>query len=139
MKRFLVLIASTVTLLASPALVSSAQACTKVASPSGSDSAAGTTGAPYRTAARLAESLAPGQTGCLRAGTYASDDEVVVDRSNVTLTSYPGGASPPRDPPLGLTSGSGSTVSNLDLDGTNSRDLRARRSTRRTSRSATTT
>jgi parallel beta-helix repeat protein len=45
--------------------------CNKVASPTGSDTASGTLSAPYRTAQALANSLQPGQVGCLRAGTYA--------------------------------------------------------------------
>lgn len=123
MKRFLILIASALTLLGSATLASSAQACTKVASPGGADSAAGTAGAPYRTAARLAGSLSAGQTGCLRAGTYTSDDEVVIDRPGVTLTSYPGERARLVTRLWVSSSGAGSTVSNLDLDGTNSRDL----------------
>ena len=47
-----------------------AVSCTKVASTTGSDSAAGTAASPYRTVDRLADSLQPGQTGCLRAGTF---------------------------------------------------------------------
>ena len=50
--------------------------CDKVAAPSGSDSAAGTAASPYRTAQKLADSLAPGQTGCLRAGLYEQDVKV---------------------------------------------------------------
>ena len=40
-----------------------ATSCDKVAAPSGSDSAAGSAAAPYRTAGKLAGSLQPGQTG----------------------------------------------------------------------------
>ena len=47
-----------------------AGACERVASPSGSDGAAGTQQAPFRTVQRLADSLRDGETGCLRAGTY---------------------------------------------------------------------
>ena len=45
--------------------------CTKYAAPGGLDSAAGTAGAPLRSAQALADSLSPGQVGCLRGGTYA--------------------------------------------------------------------
>lgn len=38
----------------------------------------------------MADHLAPGQTGCFRAGLYAFDDETRVTRSDITLTSYPG-------------------------------------------------
>ena len=44
--------------------------CDKVASPAGSDSNAGSAGAPLRSAQALTNALAPGQVGCLRAGTY---------------------------------------------------------------------
>ncbi|MEA2397783.1 MAG: hypothetical protein QOK25_1339 [Thermoleophilaceae bacterium] len=68
--------------------------CTKVAGPGGSDSAAGTEASPFASAQRLANSLQPGDTGCLREGTYhenvtvghAGSDE----SSRVVLRSYPG-------------------------------------------------
>ncbi len=50
-----------------------AAACDRVADPFGSDAAAGTATAPFRTAQRLAMSLDPGETGCLRSGTYADE------------------------------------------------------------------
>src|SRR3954454_13048718 len=50
--------------------------CDKVASPSGSDSAAGTLASPYRTAQKVVESLSAGQTGCLRGGRYREDVEI---------------------------------------------------------------
>ncbi len=53
------------------AAAESAITCSKIASPTGSDSASGTASAPYRTAQTLASSLQPGQVGCLRAGTYS--------------------------------------------------------------------
>jgi parallel beta-helix repeat protein len=53
---------------ASPAAASGS--CTSFAAPTGSDAAAGTEAAPYRSAQKLAESLRPGDTGCLRAGVY---------------------------------------------------------------------
>jgi parallel beta helix pectate lyase-like protein len=53
---------------------SEAAVCDRVAATGGSDRHAGTQRHPFRTAQRLANSLRPGQTGCLRAGTY--DDEV---------------------------------------------------------------
>jgi len=51
--------------------------CDKWASPTGSDSNSGTQSAPYLTAQTLANSLAPGQTGCLEAGTYTEADKEV--------------------------------------------------------------
>jgi parallel beta-helix repeat protein len=44
--------------------------CTKYVSTSGSDSAGGTSTAPYRTIGKLVSSLSAGQTGCLKGGTY---------------------------------------------------------------------
>src|SRR4051794_37541802 len=67
--------------------------CSKVASPSGSDSAAGTEAAPFHTANKLVRSLSAGDVGCLRAGTYAEDVTVTsggAANAPVTLTSYPG-------------------------------------------------
>lgn len=67
--------------------------CDAVAAPYGADAAAGTAAAPFATAQRLADSLGPGETGCLRAGTY--DGGVTIShggrsrRRRVTLTSYP--------------------------------------------------
>ncbi len=63
--------------------------CSKVASPDGSDSSQGTVESPFRTAGRLANSLAPGDVGCLRGGTY-SEDEVTISAPDSRLTSYPG-------------------------------------------------
>ena len=45
--------------------------CDQYAAPTGSDSSVGTLAAPFATAQHLADSLSPGQTGCLRGGTYA--------------------------------------------------------------------
>ena len=56
---------------ASSAPAQAATSCDRVASPSGSDSGAGTLESPYLTASKLAGSLAPGETGCFRAGTYS--------------------------------------------------------------------
>jgi hypothetical protein len=72
---------------------SAAAACTKVASPQGSDSFPGTTAAPYATVEHLANSLSPGQTGCVRGGVYQND--VKIERGGTgsaptTITSYPG-------------------------------------------------
>ena len=69
--------------------------CNKVASKSGSDSAAGTLSSPYRTAQKLVNSLSAGQTGCLRQGVYADSSRLGISRggvagSPVTLRSYPG-------------------------------------------------
>jgi hypothetical protein len=71
------------------AAVAAKPACAKVASPNGDDSASGTAGSPYATAQRLVSSLAPGETGCLRAGTYRQEELTLATRG-ITLTSYPG-------------------------------------------------
>ena len=78
-----------------PAALSPAQAaaCTRVAAPGGSDGAAGTAASPYATFQKLAHSLAPGQTGCLRAGTYRETVEVNANGAPgapITIQSYPG-------------------------------------------------
>jgi parallel beta-helix repeat protein len=76
-----------------PAGSEAATGCDRYASPAGSDSAAGTEGAPFRTAQQLANSLAAGQTGCLRAGTYPEDLTMRRggrDGAPLTLRSYPG-------------------------------------------------
>ena len=48
------------------------QHCTRFAAPHGSDRGEGSSSLPFRTVQRLASTLAPGETGCLRAGTYAA-------------------------------------------------------------------
>ena len=74
--------------------VSAAQAetaCQRFASPSGSDAAAGTLEAPYRTVQTLMDSLAAGQVGCLRGGTYSGNVKVLrggVAGAPVRLTAY---------------------------------------------------
>ena len=82
----------------SVAFAKDAPGCTRYASPQGSDSARGTLRRPFRTAQRLADSLRPGQTGCLRGGTYVDDgDDFVVmfrrgggPRAPITIRSHPG-------------------------------------------------
>ena len=74
-----------------------AAGCDKVASPLGSDGYPGTAAAPYATVEHLADSLHPGQTGCLRSGTYQGD--VTIDKGGtgsapIVVTSYPGERAP---------------------------------------------
>ncbi len=67
--------------------------CDKVASLQGSDAAAGTAAAPLRSAQALVEALAPGQVGCLRAGSYAGGLRAGHGGragAPLTLISYPG-------------------------------------------------
>jgi hypothetical protein len=97
-----------------------ATSCDKVASSSGSDAAAGTLAAPYRTAQKLVDSLQPGQTGCLRAGLYTQN--VTISRggsagSPVTLSSYPGERATVRGRMRVQDSANNVVVESLDLDG----------------------
>ena len=67
--------------------------CDKVAAPSGSDSANGSPATPLRTTGALANGLAPGQVGCLRAGVYGGGLRVNhggVAGAPIGLRSYPG-------------------------------------------------
>jgi parallel beta-helix repeat protein len=68
--------------------------CTKYGAPNGSDAGTGTLTAPYRSVQKLASALQPGQTGCLRAGTYEAPEALIAkggsEAAPLTLTSYPG-------------------------------------------------
>jgi hypothetical protein len=101
--------------------------CTKYASLSGSDSGDGVT-TPYLTIQKLVDSLNPGDTGCVHAGTYSStaaDQESAVDFNHggaqgapITLTTAPGDARATLRFKLQISSGSDYvTVSGLILDG----------------------
>ena len=96
--------------------------CDLVASPSGSDAAAGTVSAPFRTAQKLVSSLTPGETGCLEAGTY---DENVTFRTGgtavapITLASYPGQTATIVGRVYVAEGANYTTVTGLDLDGAN--------------------
>jgi hypothetical protein len=70
--------------------------CDRVASPGGSDRRRGTRADPLRTAQALARALRPGQTGCLRAGTYRGEQFVLSlwrpgrRDAPITIRNYPG-------------------------------------------------
>jgi len=67
--------------------------CDRYAATTGSDAAAGSAAAPFRTAQKLLDSLSDGQTGCLASGTYSEDLRVNhggAQGSPVRLTSAPG-------------------------------------------------
>ncbi len=67
--------------------------CSRFAAPHGSDRARGTLNAPFGTVQRLVNSLRPGQTGCVRAGTYTAPVRIARGGrrgARVTLTAYPG-------------------------------------------------
>ncbi|MEK6326234.1 MAG: right-handed parallel beta-helix repeat-containing protein [Actinomycetota bacterium] len=74
-----------VMIAASPA--NAAVSCDKIAAVDGSDGGAGTLASPYGTPQRVIDSLAPGQTGCLRGGTYTFS-ETDVTTPNITLSPY---------------------------------------------------
>ena len=63
--------------------------CDRAASPAGSDTQPGTEAAPYRSAQKLVASLAAGQTGCLRSGSYGGPP-IYLKQPDTTLRSYPG-------------------------------------------------
>ena len=80
-------------LACAPGDASAASGCDRVAGPAGSDGAAGTEVAPFRTFKRLISVLQPGQYGCLRGGLYDEDPTIRVSgtaAAPITITSYPG-------------------------------------------------
>jgi parallel beta-helix repeat protein len=102
------------------------KACDKVASPLGSNGNSGTLAKPYLTLDKLADSLRPGQTGCLRAGVYQHDVEITKGGSHnapITITSHPG----ERATVLGrlyiTDQANNLIVQQLDLDGYNRQRL----------------
>jgi parallel beta-helix repeat protein len=94
--------------------------CDLYASPSGSDTAPGTSSAPLLSPQRLVASLSRGQVGCFMPGTYDSSGEgIKVSTAGITLTSAPGG----RATVIGrwwIAQGADDvTISHLDIDGRN--------------------
>jgi parallel beta-helix repeat protein len=120
-KALLLAIATSVTLAACGARAEN-PACDKVASPTGSDNAAGTADAPFRTAQVLVDALGAGQTGCLRAGTY--NENLTIRQGGragapVTLRSYPGERARVVGRLWIARTAGYVTISSLDLDGKN--------------------
>jgi len=72
--------------------------CDRFAAPWGSDGSRGTKKRPFRSAQRLADSLRPGKTGCLRGGVYDDTENGFVlrldrggtERRRITIRSFPG-------------------------------------------------
>jgi Disaggregatase related len=72
--------------------------CDRFAAPWGNDRSRGTKARPFRTAQRLADSVRPGKTGCLRGGAYDETDGGFVLRLDhggakgrrLTIQSFPG-------------------------------------------------
>ncbi len=122
-KRFLALICIVGALLACSSASAATVRCDLVAAPIGSDSAAGTAAAPLRTVQRLVNLLQPGQTGCLRTGSYSENVKVAhggTAGAPLTLTSYPGETAQLAGR-LWIAQGSDNvTVTGLGLDGRNS-------------------
>ena len=96
----LALCAAAITLFSVPAALSGTDAssaqCSLYASPSGSDSSGdGSLGSPFASLGKLDEALHPGQTGCLRAGSYGSTGSLIkldndgAPGSQITITSFP--------------------------------------------------
>ena len=103
-----------------------AAGCDRVASPLGSDAFPGTTGAPYATVEHLANSLDPGQTGCLRAGVYQGDVMITSGGSAsapTMVTSYPGERATVVGRFRVAEEANNVVVQSLDLDGRNSDNL----------------
>jgi parallel beta-helix repeat protein len=117
---------SAMTLAVGAAPTSATVACDRFAATSGSDSAAGTSAAPYRTAQKLMDSLAAGETGCLAPGTY--NESLRVNHGGqsgapIQLTSAPGGQATLVGR-LYVPQGSNDVVvSDLVLDGHNTSNL----------------
>lgn len=96
--------------------------CTYVVSPSGSDTAAGTDEAPFKSLARLADALGPGVVGCLHTGTYAADVSVTRGGSAgapSVLRSFPGERAKLNGRLIVAKTASFVTLARLDIDGTN--------------------
>ena len=94
-----------------------ASGCDLVAAPTGSITAAGTELEPLKQASDLITSLAPGQTGCLRGGTYSEDLKIATP--GVTLMSFPGERAKLVGRLWVAKGANNVTVQDLDLDGRN--------------------
>jgi parallel beta-helix repeat protein len=93
--------------------------CDRFAAPTGADSAPGTVGQPVRTVQRLVDSLAPGQVGCLRAGTYPNERPVRFDVPGTKLTAYPDESATVRGRIRVDSRADGTVIEGLSLDGRN--------------------
>ena len=97
--------------------------CNRFASPNGSDKSPGTESEPFATAQHLIDSLAPGERGCFRAGTYSRDHQLKVSTAGVTLAGYPGEQAVLQGR-IWVTQGAdGVTIQDLVLDGRNAKGL----------------
>ena len=105
-----------------PLASAQSESCNYVVAPNGSDQAAGTVAAPVRTVDELLDRLGPGQTGCLRSGTYVAD-QFKVSTPAVKLTSYPGERATLRGRLRFEAGADGAVAENLKLDGRNPGNL----------------
>ena len=99
-----------------------ASICDRMARPSGNDRWPGTGARPYRTVQKLADSLRPGETGCLR-GVF-EEDQIIIRRggrsgSPVRLRSEPGTRATIRGRLTIQARATDIVVSGLNLDGRN--------------------
>jgi nitrous oxidase accessory protein NosD len=92
------------------------ESCDRFAATSGSDGGSGSRSSPYRTPQKLIDSLAPGQTGCFRAGTYRFS-ELDVTKANITLAPRGSEAVTLRGSIKVKPSGHDSTIRGMKLDG----------------------
>ena len=95
--------------------------CDEFVSPTGSDiSGNGSIASPYQTPQKLLDSLAPGDTGCFRAGTYSWSENLSVRTAGITLTPYPGEDATLKGRLRIEETADGATIEHLTLDGRNS-------------------
>jgi hypothetical protein len=103
-----------------PPLAAAPATCHRYAAEEGSDSAPGTWRRPVRSIQRLHDLLRPGQSGCVRRGTYGPTGEyvVAVSRPNITIQSYPGERALLRGLIMIRPSATRSRLARLDIEGT---------------------
>ena len=101
--------------LSGPFSASAATSCSKYASPSGSDSNAGTATSPYRTVQYLVNHLLAHESGCLLAGSYVGN--VAFTNGTVTLAGVTGQDAKILGYVWVKSSANDVTIQNLSIDG----------------------
>jgi parallel beta-helix repeat protein len=109
-------------LLGTPATASGATSCNLVAATTGSDANPGTVAQPLQSAGAMASRLAPGQTGCFRAGTYVSSSGVRLATPGIVIASFPGERATLQGRLRIEATARGAVVEDLILDGRNAGD-----------------
>ena len=103
-----------------PTVAEADDACDRFAAVSGSDTANGTFNRPFATPQRLVDSLSPGETGCMREGTYRGHAVFrtggLADERKA-LQSFPGERAKIAGQVRVLESAAFVTIRTLDLDG----------------------